>query len=80
MPYEAVVEEAKSLSADERLSLIVVLASSLKDKKDSTATVEKKDFRDTYPAGFWDLFGSAPDFPDEPEEIPWEYDVKREWY
>lgn len=81
MPYEAVVESAKALSFDERVSLISALALSLKNTNNGTERtehVEKKDFRDTYPAGFWDLFGSAPDFPAEPEEIPWEYDTKRE--
>lgn len=78
MPYDAVVESAKALPFDERVSLISALALPLKKKTNDAESIAKKDYSDTYPEWFWDLFGSAPDFPAEPEEIPWEYDAKRE--
>lgn len=74
MPYEAIVNEAKTLSFDECVSLIGILSTLLKEKK----MPEKKKTND-YPEGFFDLFGSDPDFDvEEPEEIPWELDAPRE--
>ena len=38
-----------------------------------------QDMSSTYPAGFFDLFGSVPDFDiDEPEELDFNLDSKRE--
>ena len=30
----------------------------------------RRDYTDTYPKGFFDLFGSDPTYPDVPEDIP----------
>lgn len=75
MPYDAILREARTLTKDERVSLIAALSSSLDDAQEAP-----NDCRDTYPDGFFDLFGSDPCFPVEPPaEIPWEYDAKREF-
>ena len=71
MPYAAMVEEAKKLSYEEQLNLMAVLVDLMKSKNKSEASAsEKKDYSDTYHAGFFDLFGSNPDFPSEPDDMP----------
>lgn len=77
MAYDAIVEEAKSLSFDERASLVAILASTLVGRKGG-GKEDVHDCRSTYPKGFWDLFGCDPDFFDEPEELPWKLDAPRE--
>lgn len=81
MSYEALAKEAISLSLSEQINLMALLANSIQSKNQNEAITgnSKKDFRDTYPEGFFDLFGSLSDIDfEEPEEIPIEYDAKRE--
>ena len=78
MPYAVMVEEAKKLSYEEQLNLMAVLVDLMKSKNKTEASVtEKKDYSDTYHAGFFDLFGSIDDTTFvEPEELPMELDDK----
>ncbi len=81
MSYEILAKEAISLSLSEQINLMALLANSIKSKNQSESLLQndKKDFKDTYPKGFFDLFGSLPDIDfKEPEEIPFDYDTKRE--
>ena len=83
MPYAMMVEEAKKLSYEEQLGLIQVLVDALKANARNNASKEeaKKDCSDTYPEGYFDLFGSIDDQTFvEPEELPWELDAKREFF
>ena len=73
MPYEAMVREVKTLSYDEQLNLMAVLVEAMKSAMHNTVSVSsapKQDYRDSYPSGYFDLFGSDPTFFDEPEDIP----------
>ncbi len=73
MPYEAMVREVKTLSYDEQLNLMAVLVEAMKAAMHNTVSVSsvpKQDYSDTYPPGYFKLFGSDPTFFDEPEDIP----------
>ncbi|MCR5620616.1 MAG: hypothetical protein K6G18_02050 [Treponema sp.] len=77
MSYEAIAKEAASLTFAEQLKLIALLANLMNasEGKKETAAPVKTDYRDTYPKGFFELFGSIddPTFK-EPEDIPLELD------
>lgn len=69
MPYDFCVKTIPTLTYDEQLSLMAVLVASLQVSRPRQVT-EKKDCRNSYPEGYFNLFGSAPDFPDEPDDPP----------
>lgn len=80
MSYEILAKEAVSLSLSEQIDLMALLANSIQSKNQQDIIIQddKKDFRQTYPEGFFDLFGSLSDIDfREPEEIAIEHDVKR---
>ncbi|MBP5464111.1 MAG: hypothetical protein J6Y13_02920 [Treponema sp.] len=77
MSYEAVAKEAASLTFTEQLKLIALLANLVNagGHKEEAAPKPRTDYRDTYPKGFFDLFGSDPGLDmEEPEDIPIELD------
>ena len=45
-------------------------------------TSGKKDFTDSYPPGYFDLFGSIddPSYPSEPEELSWDLENKKTFF
>lgn len=77
MSYEACVKAIPAMSYDEQLNLMSALLEAIKAHihREQTPVAEKKDFRDSYPKGYFDLFGSIddPTFV-EPEDIPMELD------
>ncbi len=76
MSYDAVANAISTMSYEEQVSLMELLIESIKHalpKKENKAE-KKKDFTDSYPEGYFDLFGSDPTFPEEPEEVPIELD------
>ncbi len=80
MSYEAITKEAASLTFAEQLKLIALLANLLNasENKKETAAPVKTDYRDTYPKGFFELFGSDPGLDmEEPEDIPLELDDQK---
>ena len=82
MPYEAYIKKIPTMTYEEQLDLMTALLEAIKTHayRDAPAP-EKKDCRDSYPEGYFDLFGSDPSFDiEEPEEIPWELDTKREFF
>ena len=62
MSYEAVAKEAAKLTFTEQLKLIALLANLVNagGHKEEAAPQPRTDYRDTYPKGFFDLFGSDP--------------------
>lgn len=84
MSYEAMTKEISTLTYEEQVNLLSVLVDAIKShiSGKKTKTVEKKkDFSDTYPKGYFDLFGSIndPTFV-EPEELPWELEANKEFF
>ena len=77
MPYESVVKAIPAMTYDEQLNLMSALLEAIKSRvhHEEKKVQEKKDFRDSYPAGYFNLFGSIddPTFV-EPEDIPVELD------
>ena len=66
MSYDAITKEAASLSFNEQLNLLAFLANLIKSggRKNMDNKASKCDYTDTYPKGFFDLFGSDPTYPD----------------
>ena len=72
MSYEAIEKETASLSLLEQLNLLTYLANLIKRNGErQSVSAHKKDFSDTYSKGFFELFGSDPNFDlKDPEDIP----------
>ena len=74
MSYEKIAQETKKLSFSEQIKLLAYLANLVKERDLNNQNQEhskRSDFTDTYPKGFFDLFGSDPSFDlEEPEDIP----------
>lgn len=84
MPYEAMVREVSTMSYDEQINLLSVLMEALKSRVSSLQSQisqKKMDYTDSYPKGYFDLFGSIndPSFV-EPEELSWELESKKEFF
>ena len=75
MSYEAIAKEAANLSQSDKIALIAYLSNMLNAQNMANKDTRPKDYRHTYPKGFFDLFGSVddPSFV-EPEDIPIELD------
>ena len=79
MSYEAMVKTIPTLTYDEQLNLMSIILSSLKNHNVADNKVD--DFSNEYPEGFFDLFGSDPDYDvSEPEELDFSLDAKRETF
>ncbi len=72
MSYENIAQETKKLSFSDQLKLLAYLANIVKERElNKQEHSNRYDFADTYPKGFFDLFGSDPGFDlEEPEDIP----------
>lgn len=84
MSYEAMTKEISTLTYEEQVNLLSVLVDAIKSHipgKKTKPVEKKKDFLDTYPKGYFDLFGSInnPTFV-EPKELSWELESKKEFF
>ena len=65
MPYETMVREAKTLTYEQQFNLVAIFIEAMKAKMYnntvSSVSEPKKDYRDSYPSGYFDLFGSIDD-------------------
>jgi len=80
MSYDSVASAIPSMTYDEQINLLSILIDAVKKGIHSIPEKksEAKDHRDSYPEGYFDLFGSDPDYPEEPEELSWELEEKKE--
>lgn len=77
MAYDTMVSSVETLTEAEKLDLISVIVASLKKDEQS----KTGDCSDEYPKGFFDIFGSNPNYElKEPEELDWSLDAKRETF
>ena len=79
MTYDAIAHEIPALSYEDQLSLLAALAEAIKARipHKQKAPAAQPDYTDSYPAGYFDLFGSLDDPPFvEPEELPWEQEAE----
>lgn len=79
MSYDAITKEAAALPLTDQLNLLAFLANLVKTNELKKNPLEvkslKNDYSDTYPKGFFNLFGSDPNFDlEEPKDIPVELD------
>ena len=77
MSYDAMAKEVSNLTYEEQVNLMELLMESIKKallKRNDTSS-KKMDFTDSYPKGYFELFGSIndPTFC-EPDEVPLELD------
>ena len=81
MSYDAIVNTIPTMTYEELLKLKSVLSDAINARISlkTASAVKKTDFTDTYPKGYFDLFGSDPTFFDEPEDIPMELDKIEEF-
>ena len=82
MSYDSVASAIPSMTYDEQINLLSILIDAVKKGIHSIPEKksEAKDHRDSYPEGYFDLFGSDPDYPEEPEELSWELEEKKEFF
>lgn len=86
MSYEAMTKEISTLTYEEQVNLLSVLVDAIKShipgkKAKPVESVEKKkDFSDTYPKGYFNLFGSDPTYPDEPKDLSWDLEAEKEFF
>ena len=83
MPYEMIAKEVRTLTYEEQLNLMSILVEAMKTamkNRQSIHSENKKNYRDSYPEGYFDLFGSIddPSFV-EPEDIPADLDEMPEF-
>ena len=80
MGYDSVAKAIPNLSYEEQVNLMELLMESIKKAllNRNNESENKTDFTDTYPNGYFDLFGSDPTFPEEPKELPLELDSLKE--
>ena len=82
MSYDSVAKAIPMMSYEEQINLLSVLVEAVKSgiNKATSAKKQEKDFTDSYPKGYFDLFGSDPDYPEEPEELSWDLEAKKEFF
>ena len=81
MSYDSVASAIPSMTYDEQINLLSILIDAVKKGIHSIPEKksEAKDHRDSYPEGYFDLFGSCDDDSFvEPEELSWELEKKKE--
>ena len=73
MSYETIANAIPTMTYEEQVNLMEVLVNAIKAgiSRKKTAKTVKKDCKNSYPKGYFDLFGSIddPTFV-EPEELP----------
>ena len=70
MGYDTMAKAIPFLSYEDKINLLEILVDSIKGSvlKNTEQSQGKTDFTDTYPKGYFDLFGSDPSFPEEQQE------------
>ena len=83
MSYNTFAEAIPTMTYEEQLDLISALVEAVKHgiHRSSAATTESKDHTNSYPKGYFDLFGSVddPSFV-EPPELSWDLESKKEFF
>lgn len=75
MPYETYAKGIATLTYEEQLDLMELLISAIrKSEKEQSVQQAEDNFINSYPNGYFDLFGSNPDFPSEPDDIYNDFD------
>lgn len=83
MSYDAIANAIPTMTYEEQVNLLSALIDAVKKGIHSNAEKksETKDHRDSYPEGYFDLFGSCDDDSFvEPEELAWELEDKKEFF
>ena len=82
MSYNTFAEAIPTMTYEEQLDLISALVEAVKHgiHRSSAATTETNDHTDSYPNGYFDLFASDPDYPEEPAELSWDLESKKEFF
>ena len=83
MSYDAIADAIPAMTYEEQLNLLTTLVEAIKThipNKQTTASQKKTDYTDSYPPGYFDLFGSVPSYPEEPEELSWKLESKKEFF
>lgn len=77
MSYDSIASAIPTMTYEEQVNLMEVLVNAIKSgiSRKRTAKTAKKNYKSSYPKGYFDLFGSLddPTFV-EPEELPIELD------
>ena len=76
MSYDSIASAIPTMTYEEQVNLMEVLVNAIKSgiSRKKTAKTAKKNYKNSYPKGYFDLFGSDPTFFEEPEELPIELD------
>ena len=84
MSYDAIADAIPAMTYEEQLNLLTTLVEAIKahiPNKQTTVSHKKTDYTDSYPPGYFDLFGSIDDSSFvEPEELSWELESKKEFF
>ena len=78
--YDAIADAIPAMTYEEQLNLLTTLVEAIKahiPNKQTSVSQKKTDYTDSYPPGYFDLFGSDPSYPEEPEELSWELESKK---
>ena len=72
MSYDSFANAVPTMTYEEQVNLLSVRIDAVKKgiPSNSVEKPELKDHRNSYPEGYFDLFGSDPTFFEEPEELP----------
>lgn len=84
MTYDAIAWEIPALSYEEQVNLLYALTEAIKvhiPSAKKAAPAPQPDCTDSYPPGYFDLFGSIddPSFV-EPPELSWELEAKKGFF
>lgn len=89
MSCEMLAKEIPTLTYAEQIYLMSVLVEALKSRipdRQSATGIDKNsnlnvaDCTESYPKGYFDLFGSDPTYPDAPEDLSWDLEVSKEFF
>ena len=82
MSYDTFVNAIPTMTYEEQVDLLSVLIDAVKKgiHRKPAEKSEPEDYTSSYPEGYFDLFGSDPDYPEAPEELSWELESKKEFF
>ena len=83
MSYDSMEEAIPTMSYEDQIKLMAVLVEAIKShlpNVKASSDKNKNDYTDSYPSGYFDLFGSDPTYPDEPKELSWELESRKEFF
>ncbi len=84
MSYDSLAKAIPKMTYEEQINLMAILVEAIKSRlptPQSSSDNKKTDHTDSYPVGYFDLFGSIddPSFV-EPEELPVELEAKKAFF